>query len=353
MGGLPLGAKRLPLAWSAVRTLIDFADAPIFAIPVVDARSGDGAVREGMLIEGPQGWGEFSPPRGCGEREALRWLTASIEVGTVGWPDPVRGRIPVSVTVPAVAPDVAHRMVVDAGCRSADVVVAEPGGSLADDVARLEAVRDALGPQGTIRCDANGGWDVDTAISAIVALDHAAGGLEFVEQPCLRLDDLIALRRKVDVRIAIDQSIHEADDPARLPTKTLNEAADVAVLRCGPLGGVRRAYRVAETCGLLPVVTSSVETTIGLCAGLALAGALPELPFACGLGTISLLAGDVVAGPRSLVPVDGHLPVASTPPMPDHDLVERYRAVNPDDIGWWRALLQTLTDPALAMPRSP
>jgi O-succinylbenzoate synthase len=322
-----------------VRTLIDFADAPIFAIPVVDARTGGHGFREGMLIEGPQGWGEFGPPRDCDASEAVRWLTAATEVGTVGWPDPVRGRVAVSVTIPAVDAAAAHQMVSRASCKAADVAVGISDDSLSGDIARLEAVRDAIGPQGSIRCDAGGVWDVDGAISVIALLDKAAGGLEYVERPCGSIDDLTTVHRKVGVRIAA--------------TVPLKDAADVLILKCFPLGGVRRALRVAELCDMPAVVSSTTDTTIGLSAGLALAGALPELPFACGLGTRLLLAGDVVAGPRSLVPVDGYLPVAPMPPTPDPELVARYRMVAPGDIAWWRTRLGALIDPDPTSPRTP
>ncbi len=125
------------------------------------------------------------------------------------------------------------------------------------------------------------------------------------------------------------------------------------MLKCYPLGGVRRALRVAELCDIPAVVSSTTDTTIGLSAGLALAGALPELPFACGLGTRLLLGGDVVAGPRSLVPVDGYLPVAPTPPTPDPELLARYRMVSPGDIAWWRTRLGALIDPDPTAPRTP
>jgi o-succinylbenzoate synthase len=328
-----------------VRTLIDFADPPIFGIPAIDERTGVAALREGMLIEGPQGWGEFSPPHGCDDGEAVRWLTASMEVGTVGWPDAVRGRIPVSVVVPAVDAGVARQLVIDAGCATADVVVGEAGGSLSGDIARVEAVRDALGTQGKIRCDAHGNWDVDTAISTISVLDNAVGGLEYVEQPCGSLEELATVRRSVNVAIAVDESIRHSADWLRDSSRNLRDAADIAVLKCGPLGGVRRALRVAEVCGLASVVSSTIDTTIGLSAGLALAGALPELPFACGLGSRTLLSGDVVAGARSLVPVDGYLPVAPTPPTPDPELLARYRPVDPEVIARWMALVNRLTGP--------
>ncbi|MGV0742972.1 o-succinylbenzoate synthase [Mycolicibacterium sp. XJ870] len=312
-----------------MQTLIDFDSAPIFAIPKV----GDGTVREGMLLEGPQGWGEFSPRPG--DRSIVRWLTAATEPGTVGWPDPVRGRVPIAVTVPSVDPARAHQIVTAAGCRTASVEVG--AGALADDIARVEAVRDALGPGGTLRCDARGRWDPDTAPAAIAALDAAANGLEFIEQPCLTITDLAVVRRKVDVRIAADESVRDAEDPVRIQ---LGEAADVVVLTCGPLGGARRSLRVAEACGLPCAVTSALETSIGLAAGLALAGALPELPFACELGTRRLLAGDLVAESRSLIPVDGYLPVAPMPPAPQPDLLERYSVIDPQRVAWWRELVR-------------
>jgi O-succinylbenzoate synthase len=320
-----------------VKTLIDFDDAPLFAIPVIGRVLGV-HVREGVLIEGPQGWGEFSPPADCDDREAARWLTAAIETGTVGWPDPVRGRVPIAVTVPAVDPASAHDIAATSGCHSADVAVADHRGALDEDIARLEAVRDALGANGSIRCVAGGRWDVDTAVSAIPALAKAAGGLQFVEQPCRSFEELASVRRRVDVPIATNVPIQPGDSPRA----SLVDAADVAVLRCGPLGGVRRALVVAEACELPCVVASSLETTIGLSAGLALAGVLPELRFACGLGTRSLLAGDLVAGPRSLVPVDGHLPVAPMPPAPDPDLLEQYAMTGHDKVAWWRERLRAV-----------
>jgi O-succinylbenzoate synthase len=191
------------------------------------------------------------------------------------------------------------------------VKVADPRVSLADDCARVEAVRDALGPDGAIRVDANMAWDVDTAVRAIAALDKAAGGLEYAEQPCPSIEDLAAVRRRVDVRIAADESIRRAEDPLKV---AVAGAADIAVLKVAPLGGVRRALEVAEACGLPCVVSSAVETSVGLAAGLALAGALPSLEFACGLGTLSLLEGDVCA--ESLSPVDGYLPVPRVAPEP-------------------------------------
>ncbi len=315
-----------------MKTWIDFDGAPIFVIPLTDGVGGP-AVCEGMLIEGPQGWGEFTPPAGCDPRRAGRWLTAAIEVGTVGWPDPQRGRVPVAVSVPSVDPHLAHRLVTDSGCRTAAVQV---GGLLTEDLARVEAVRDALGPSGAIRCDADGRWDVEAAVSAITAVDRAAGGVEFVEQPCRTLEDVAAVRRRVDVRIAVDQSIRDAAEPLRL---ALADCADIAVLTVGPLGGVRRALRVAETCALPCVVAGELQSSIGISGGLALAGVLPDVGFASALGGARLLVGDVVSDARSLIPVDGYLPVAPMPPAPDPERLRQFAPADAATQARWRSLL--------------
>ena len=324
-----------------MKTWIDFAAAPIFSIPLTNPLGGgplgDRIVCEGMLIEGPQGWGEFSPPRDVDDRQAARWLTAAIEVGTVGWPDPVRGRVPVAVTVPAVPPDLAVRIVAEAGCHTAAVRVAEHPESLPEDLARVEAVREALGPSGAIRCDANGHWNVESAARAVPELDRAAGGLEFVEQPCPSLGETAALRRRIDVAVAVDQSIREAPDPLRL---TLTEAADIAVLTVGAIGGVRRALRVAEACGLPCVAAADLESSIGLAGGAALAGVLPDVGFAAELGARGLLSGDVVSQARSMVPFDGHVPVAPMPPRPDPDRLREFAVADPQTVAWWRARLE-------------
>ena len=271
--------------------------------------------REGMLLEGPCGWGEFSPFAEYPPQVSARWLDAAVEAATRPWPEPVRHRIPVNVTIPAVGPQQAHDMAAASGCRTAKVKVAEPGQPPSADVERVEAVRDALGPQGRVRVDANGAWDVDTAARMIGALD--AFDLEYVEQPCADLEQMALLRRRVDVPLAADESVRTAADPLRVAGL---EAADLVVLKVQPLGGVWPALRVAELAGLPAVVSSALETSIGIAAGVALAAALPELPYACGLGTVLLLDGDVVADP--LIPEDGHLTVRR--PEVDRDLLATF-----------------------------
>jgi O-succinylbenzoate synthase len=262
-------------------------------------------VREGMLIRTESGWGEWSPFLDYTEPAVVEpWLRAAEEAAAGDWPAPVRASVPVNVTVPAVGPEQARAIVGRSGCRTAKVKVGEPGQALSDDLARVEAVRDALGPSGRVRVDVNGLWDVDTAVDHIAALDRAAGGLEYVEQPVATVEDLALVRRRVDVPIAADESIRRAADPYRVRDL---EAADVAVLKVQPLGGVRACLRIAEEIGLPVVVSSALETSVGIAAGVALAAALPELPYACGLATVQLLTDDVVTEP--LLPVDGELPV--------------------------------------------
>lgn len=263
-------------------------------------------VREGMLLRGEAGWGEFSPFLEYDAATSAPWLAAAREAADEGWPAAVRDRIPVNVTVPACSPDEAVAIVQRShGCRTAKVKVAEQGQDLAADIARLEAVRDAMGRDGLIRIDANGGWDLDEAITRIPLLERASGGLEYVEQPCAGVEDLASVRRRVGVRIAADESIRRAEDPYRVRDL---EAADIAILKVQPLGGVRACLRIAEDIGLPVVVSSAIESSIGIAAGVALAAALPELDHACGLATVQLLTDDVVA--QSLVPIDGALPVA-------------------------------------------
>jgi len=296
------------------QTTLPWASLRAFAIPM-PVRFRGITVREGALIEGPAGWGEFSPFAEYGPQESSRWLASALESAAGGWPAPVRDRIPVNVTVPAVGPQQAMAIVTRSGCRTAKVKVAERGQAEAEDIERVEAVREALGPDGKIRVDANGGWQPGQAARMLRQL--ARFGLEYAEQPCATLAELAEVRRQVDIPVAADESIRRAADPMRVRAAG---AADIVMLKVQPLGGVRAALRVAEACGLPVVVSSAVDTSVGLAAGVALAAALPELPYACGLGTMSLLAGDVTADP--LRAQDGELPV-------------RRPAVDPGQLARW------------------
>jgi O-succinylbenzoate synthase len=306
------------------------ADALVFDVPMrVRFRGQDR--RSGVLLRGPAGWGEFSPFPDYDAATCARWLAAARESAYDGWPTPVRDTVAVNTTVPAVSPAEAHAMVRRSGCRTAKVKVAEPGQTLDDDIARVEAVRDALGPTGHVRVDANGAWTVDEAAAALTALGRF--DLEYAEQPVRTLDDMAALRRRVDVPLAADESIRTAADPMRVAGL---DAADIVVLKVQPLGGVRRCLEVAAACGLPVVVSSAIETSVGIAAGVALAAALPELPYACGLGTVQLLAADVTSA--SLLPVDGMLPVRRV--EPDLECVQ----ADAETQAWWTERMKAASD---------
>lgn len=279
--------------------------------------------REGVVIRGPRGWGEYSPFPDYPPYLRARWLAAAREAAQGEWPPPLRARVPVNVTVPAVPPEAAHRIVTGSGCTTAKVKVGD-----GSDEARVEAVRDALGPAGRIRVDGNAAWDVDVAARRIRAL--ARYDLEYVEQPVSTLEEMADLRKQVAVPLAADESIRLAPDPLAVD---LGEAADVAVLKVAPLGGVAAALRVAESVGVPAVVSSALETSIGIAAGVALAAALPELPYACGLGTIALLAGDVVSD--SLVPENGEIGVRRV--EVDEGALARFELTDGDARRWLRA----------------
>jgi O-succinylbenzoate synthase len=280
-------------------------------------------VREVALIEGPLGWGEFGAFAEYAAPEAAHWLASAIEAAYQAPPDVHRDRIPINATVPAVAteqvPEVLARF---PGARTAKVKVAEPGQSLADDVARVNAVR-ALVP--TVRVDANGGWSVDEAAAAAVALT-ADGPLEYLEQPCATVSELAALRRRVAVPIAADESIRKADDPLHV---VRSGAADIAVLKVAPLGGVTRMLEIADQIDIPIVVSSALDSAVGIGRGLLAAAALPDLRYACGLGTGGLFVDDVA---EPVVPVDGFLPVAAVRPDP-----ARLAALtaSPERRRWW------------------
>ncbi|MDQ3663841.1 MAG: o-succinylbenzoate synthase [Actinomycetota bacterium] len=277
-------------------------DIDVFAVSLT-ARFRGVRHREGVLVHGPMGAGEFSPFWDYDVEESASWLAAALEAADLGFPEPVRSSVPVNCTVPPVDAAPAAAIVCGShGCRTAKVKVAEPGQRLDDDVARVDAVRGALGPDGSVRVDSNGAWSVSEAVTALREL--AQFDLEYAEQPVATVEDLAELRRRVDIPIAADESIRRAGDPLRV--KRLR-AADIAVLKVQPLGGVRACLELAEQLDMPVVVSSALETSVGIAAGVALAAALPELPYACGLATTSMLTADVVTHP--LVPVDGTISV--------------------------------------------
>lgn len=285
--------------------------------------------REAALLEGPEGWAEFSPFLEYGATEASTWLAAAIDFAYEPQPTAHRDRITVNATVPAVAASAVSAVLARYGtCRTIKVKVAEVGQTLGDDIARVAAVRDLVGPEGRIRVDANAGWNVDEAERALHALSEF--DLEYAEQPCRSIDELVELRerlKKWDLPIAADESVRKATDPLAVARAG---AADIIVIKAQPLGGARRALDIVEQAGLPAVVSSAIDTSIGLAQGALLAAALPELDYDCGLGTAALLAADVTTDP--LIPRDGAILAERV--VPSDELLTRH-AASDDRTAWW------------------
>ncbi|HUW77649.1 MAG TPA: o-succinylbenzoate synthase [Candidatus Nanopelagicaceae bacterium] len=286
-------------------------------------------VREVALIKGAKGWGEFGPFLEYDDRESSRWLLAAIEAAEIGWPSPIRTKIPVNATIPAVTPEEAIE-VFDSfgGCRCAKVKVAQPGQSLSDDLDRLRALKNHA-PDGTkFRVDANGAWSVSEAEQAVAAIHEVLGDcLEYVEQPCATVDELAALRPRISpVLIAADESIRKSEDPLRVARAG---AADIAIVKVAPLGGVAAALKISAAAGLPTVVSSALESGVGMRAGLALAAALPNLPYACGLATTSLFTDDLYR----FAPVNGEIELSD---LSIHDSAIERLSAPVDRVQWWR-----------------
>ncbi|GAA1343727.1 o-succinylbenzoate synthase [Arthrobacter roseus] len=286
--------------------------------------------REALIFRGPTGWGEFSPFPEYDDAESAAWLRGGLEAAWRGFPEPVRHRIPINATVPAVGPaSVAAILERFGGATAVKVKVAERGQSVEDDVARVAEVRRLL-PDAAVRVDANGGWDRDLAVDALTRL--AEFTLEYAEQPVpdiagLRMVREELRRRGVPVLIAADESVRKETDPLLVARE---DAADLIIVKAAPLGGVRRAVDIVAQAGLPAVVSSALDTSVGIRAGVALAAALPELPYACGLGTVSLMDGDVTNTP--LMPDGGYLLVRDV--QVSDDLLARY-AAPVDRTRWW------------------
>lgn len=288
--------------------------------------------REAALFEGPAGWGEFSPFLEYGSHESAAWLASGIEAAWEGFPAPLRAKVPVNATVPAVpSGDVVQVLENFDAHHTVKIKVAERGQSLEEDVARVAEVRRLL-PNAALRIDANAAWSVPQALEALQRL--AEFELQYAEQPVAGIDGLARVRQElraagISTLIAADESVRKASDPLAVARAG---AADLIVIKAAPLGGVRNALRIVAEAGMPAVVSSALDTSVGLSAGVALAAALPELPFACGLGTGSLMADDVAAHP--LRAVDGALDVREITASParlqalaaDGDTTELWRA---------------------------
>lgn len=272
--------------------------------------------REAVLVKGPRGWGEFSPFPDYPPEVTTRWLAAALELACTDLPEPGRSSVPVNVTVPAVDPVTAVALVKESGASTAKVKIGDPGDTEEDDVARVSVVREALGPEGGLRVDVNASWDVETAVGRIGRLQHL--DLQYVEQPVSTLAEMKELRARVDVPLAADELVRQSSEPLRVIEEG---AADILILKVQPMGGVSRVLDLANRSTIPVVISSALETSVGMYGGLLAASLLEDLPYACGLGTVALIEGDPTLEP--LVPQDGMLAVRR--PEPDPDLLERWR----------------------------
>jgi o-succinylbenzoate synthase len=252
-------------------------------------------MRSGYLIEGPAGWGEFSPLPSWGDAERAAAERSALEAATLPFPAATRDRVAINAMIPRLAPDAAAALALSSGCATVKVKVGDE-----QSLDRVAAVRSACGPGVRIRLDANGAWDVETAVRELARL--AAYDIELVEDPVASLEELATLRGRAGMPVAAESCIRTTADARRLRQL---EAADVIVLKPQRIGGVRQALRAAEESGLPAIASSALETSVGLAAVVALAASLPDAPFAHGAGTALLLASDVVSDP--LIPIDGWL----------------------------------------------
>lgn len=270
--------------------------------------------RDAVLIRGPSGWGEFSPFPDYPAQVTTRWLAAALELACGDLPNPGRSTIVVNVTVPAVDPETAANLVKESGASTAKVKIGDPGDDEAADVARLDAVVESLGVGGRIRVDVNASWDLETATHRLTGMEGY--GLEYVEQPVATLEEMVELRRRVSIPLAADELVRQSPHPLRVVEEG---GADILVLKVQPMGGVGRALDLADRAGVPVVISSALETSVGMYGGL-LAASLIESPYAFGLGTVSLLEGDPTL--RPLLPRGGELEVRR--PEPDPELLQRW-----------------------------
>lgn len=280
-------------------------------------------VREAALFKGEYGWGEFSPFLEYSEAECAPWLECAIEAATNPLPKLFRRSITVNGTLPALNDSDEIEGIVNSfpGVTTFKVKV---GDNLTEDLARLAKVR-ALRPEAKLRIDVNGNWSVADAITNLRAISENIGLLEYVEQPCATIEELRELKEKlhIDIPIAGDEVLRKARDPFAI---NLEGAVDIVMLKVQPLGGIERAHRLAEHHKLPVVVSSALESAVGINYGMILAASFPEMDFDCGLGTGSLLATNVAELPIS----DGQIHIGEfEPEFSGHEVApERYE--------WWK-----------------
>lgn len=311
-----------------------FTDVAVIALPLKTKFRGL-QTRELVIFRGRERWAEFSPFVEYPDTEAKTWLQAALSWANEPLPKLERSAIRVNATLPAVGPEMVPQLLANFGrFGSVKIKVAEAGQDLAQDLVRIRCVREIY-PEVRIRIDANGGYSVADAMRLANALGDKE--LEYIEQPVATIGELVELRGELGkaglaIKIAADESIRKAEDPLLVAREG---AADIAVLKVQPLGGIERALEIAASSGLEIVVSSALESSIGLSQGLHLAGALPQLNYDCGLATAKLLVGDVTDVP--LMAHDGVMEIREL--EPSAELVEKYRASGERE-AWWKARLQ-------------
>jgi O-succinylbenzoate synthase len=275
------------------------------------------SVREVALIKGEYGWGEFSPFLEYDDAESAPWLASALEAATTPKPKLYRTSVAINGTIPALNDPVDLKKVVDSfpGVNTFKVKV---GTNLAEDLARINVIRQ-LQPQAKIRIDVNGLWSVDQAETFL----NAAGEIEYAEQPCATIEELRELKSRTSVKIVGDEILRKAADPFAID---LTGAIDYLMLKVQPLGGIKRAHALAEHHNLPVVVSSALESAVGINYGLTLAASFEEMNFDCGLGTGSLLAADVAQLPI----VDGKIEISEFEPQLDG------LEVASDRFEWWK-----------------
>ncbi|MEI6109866.1 MAG: o-succinylbenzoate synthase [Actinomycetes bacterium] len=329
-------------------------EAVAFSVPLaMEFRSTQN--REGVVFQGPSGWGEFAPFPEYDDVIAGRWLAGALEMAFGKFPNLVRTQVPVNAIVPATdemtAYELVERAIKRSGITTVKVKVAQVRQSLADDVARIRAVRSALSSNGIadgkIRLDVNGGWSLERAQKELNTLVDAANGLDYVEQPCANLSDLKKLRGSTDVLVAVDEGLRLAAD---FDVLAIRDAADILIVKSLPLGGVVQTLRLIDRIGLPVVVSGSMDTSVGLASSLFLAGSVAELYGACGVGTGPLLALDLVHTTK--LAHNGGMDVERTNPDPDCLAVAHALTSQQQQTSWrermvraWYASAQDLVSP--------
>jgi o-succinylbenzoate synthase len=284
-------------------------------------------IRETALFKGENGWGEFAPFVEYSDQESLQWLESAIEAADKALSPALRESIPINATVPA-SNDEAEIEQILSWYPGVDTAKIKVGTGIKEDLARIAAVRKHL-PKAKIRIDVNGSWSVKEALSNIIAIYEVTGDLlEYVEQPVASLDELKQLKEgmSVDVKIAGDEVLRKAKDPFAI---SLDGEIDILMLKVSPLGGIKRAMDLASHHKLPVVISSALESAIGISYGLALAARVPNLDYACGLGTSALFNQDV-----SDIPIVNGAIKATNYPI-DLDRVERYE-LKGERLEWWR-----------------